>query len=162
RVKARHILIGTPQPGPDGKVDQKAVDEARAKAQDVLKQLRAGGDFAALANKYSTDPGNEDPQTHAKKGGELSWFGRNQMVSEFEKAAFGQNTGQISEPVQTSFGFHIIQTEDKEEARLKPLAEVKGDIENVLKRDETTKLLNKTSTDLAQDAQKLGVDKTAA
>lgn len=162
RVKARHILIGTPPPGPDGKVDQKAVDEARAKAQDVLKQLRAGGDFAALANKYSTDPGNEDPKTHAKKGGELGWFGRNQMVAEFEKAAFGQNKGQISEPVQTSFGFHIIQTEDKEDAHQKPLAEVKGDIEDVLKKDDTAKLLNKTSSELAQDAQKLGLDKTAA
>jgi peptidyl-prolyl cis-trans isomerase D len=162
RVKARHILIGTPPAGPDGKVDQKAVDEARAKAQDVLKQLRAGGDFAALANKYSTDPGNEDPETHAKKGGELGWFGKGQMVPEFEKAAFSQGKGQISEPVQTSFGFHIIQTEDKEDARVKPLAEVKGAIEDVLKKDNTTKLLNQTSTDLAQNAQKPGLDKTAA
>src|ERR1051326_8304638 len=162
RVKARHILIGTPPPPPGGKVDQKAVDEARAKAQDVLKQLRAGGDFAALANKNRTDPGNEDPQTHAKKGGELGWFGKGQMVPEFEKAAFSQGKGQISEPVQTSFGFHIIQTEDKEDARVKPLAEVKGAIEDVLKKDNTTKLLNQTSTDLAQNAQKPGLDKTAA
>src|SRR5579863_1236607 len=59
RVKVRHILIETPKPGPDDKIDQKGVDEARAKAADVLKQVKAGGDFAALANKYSEDPGNK-------------------------------------------------------------------------------------------------------
>jgi peptidyl-prolyl cis-trans isomerase D len=64
--------------------------------------------------------------------------------------------------VQTSFGFHIIQTEEKEEARVKPLAEVKGDIETLLKKDKATALLNQTSSDLAQDAQKLGLDKAAA
>jgi peptidyl-prolyl cis-trans isomerase D len=162
RVKARHILIGTPQPGPDGKVDQKAVDEARAKAQDVLKQLRAGGDFATLANKYSTDPGNEDSQTHAKKGGELGWFGKGQMVPEFEKVAFAQSKGQISEPVQTEFGFHIIQTEDKEEPHIKPLEEVKADIEKVVKQDKVNQLLNQVSTDAIRDAQKEGLEKAAA
>lgn len=162
RVRARHILIGTPRPGPDGKVDQKGVDEARTKAQDVLKQVRAGGDFAALANKYSTDPGNEDPQTHAKKGGELGWFQKGQMVPEFEKVAFAQSKGQISDPVQTDYGFHIIQTEEKEEARVKPLAEVKGDIEKVVKQDKVTTMLNKLSTEAIQAAQKEGLEKAAA
>jgi peptidyl-prolyl cis-trans isomerase D len=162
RVKVRHILIGTPPPGPDGKVDQKAVDEARAKAEDVLKQVKAGGDFAALANKYSTDPGNEDPQTHAKKGGELGWFGKGQMVPEFEKVAFAQNKGQISDLVKTDFGFHIIQTEDKEEAHTKPLEEVKGDIEKVVKQDKVNQLLNTTSTEAIRDAQKEGLEKAAA
>ncbi|HMC32494.1 MAG TPA: peptidylprolyl isomerase [Candidatus Angelobacter sp.] len=162
RVKARHILIATPQPPPGGTVDQKAVDEARAKAQDVLKQVKAGGDFAALANKYSTDPGNEDPQTHAKKGGELGWFQKGQMVSEFDKVAFSQNKGQISDLVQTPFGFHIIQTEDKEEAHTKPLAEVRGDIEKVVKQDRLSTLLNKTSNDAIDAAQKEGLEKAAA
>src|SRR5262249_53105438 len=74
RVKVRHILIATPKPGPDGKVDQKAVDDARAKAQDVLKQVKAGGDFAALAKKYSEDPGSKD------NGGEMGagWIVRGQ------------------------------------------------------------------------------------
>jgi peptidyl-prolyl cis-trans isomerase D len=161
RVKARHILIETPRPGPDGKVDQKAVEEARAKAQDVLKQARAGADFAALANKYSTDPGNEDPKTHEKKGGELGWFGKGQMVPEFEKVAFAQNKGQISDLVQTEYGFHIIQTEDKEEAHIKPLAEARNDIEKVVKQDKLSQLLNTVSTDAIRDAQKEGLDKAA-
>lgn len=162
RAKVRHILIGTPSPGPDGKVDQKAVDEARAKAEDVLKQVKAGGDFAALANKYSTDPGNDDPAKKTKKGGELGWFQRGQMVAEFEAKAFSQSKGQISDLVQTSFGFHIIQTEDKEEARLKPLTEVKGDIEKLLKDQELKAVLNKTSGDAVDLAQKQGLETAAA
>jgi peptidyl-prolyl cis-trans isomerase D len=158
RVKVRHILIETPPAGPDGKVDQKAVDAARAKAEDVLKQVRAGGDFAALAKKYSQDPGSKD------NGGEmgLGWITRGQTVAEFEKAAFSQNKGQISDLVQTTFGFHIIQTEDKEEARLKPLSEVKADIEKAVKQEKVTALVNKNSTDAGEIAQKQSLEKAAA
>ena len=78
-------------------MDQKAVDEARAKAQDVLKQVKATGDWAGLAKKYSADPGSKD------KGGELGWIVKGQTVAEFEKAAFAQNKGQISDLVQTSY-----------------------------------------------------------
>jgi peptidyl-prolyl cis-trans isomerase D len=158
RAKVRHILIETPQPGPDGKVDQKGIDAARAKAEDVLKQVKAGGDFAALAKKYSQDPGSKD------NGGELGagWIVKGQTVAEFEKAAFSQNKGQISDLVQTSFGFHIIQTEDKEDAHLRPLAEVKADIEKAVKQEKLTALLNKTSTDVADFAQKQGLEKAAA
>lgn len=162
RAKVRHILIETPKPGADGKVDQKGIDEARAKAQDVLKQVRAGGDFAALANKYSQDPGNEDPTTHAKKGGELGWINKGQTVAEFEKAAFSQSKGQISGPVQTSYGFHIIQTEEKEEAHLRPLSEVKDTIEAAVKQEKLNGLLNKTSNEAADMAQKQGLEKAAA
>ncbi len=162
RVKVRHILIETPKPGPDGKVDQKGIDAARAKAEDVLKQVKAGGDFTALANKYSNDPGNEDLATHAKKGGEMGWIIKGQTVPEFEKVAFSQNKGQMSDLVQSSFGFHIIQTEDKEDARLKPLAEVKADIEKAVKQEKLTAQLNKMSTDIADFAQKQGLEKAAA
>ncbi len=162
RAKVRHILIETPKPGPDGKVDPKGVDAARAKAQDIVKQLKAGGDFAALANKYSQDPGNEDPTTHAKKGGELGWIGKGQTVAEFEKAAFSQNKGQISDPVQTSFGFHIIQTEDKEDAHLKPLAEVKAGIEETLKQEKIRTQMNKLSSEAEALAQKQGLEKAAS
>lgn len=162
RAKIRHILIETPKPGPDGKVDQKAVDEARAKAQDVLKQLKAGGDFTQLANKYSNDPGNEDPTTHAKKGGELGWIGKGQTVAEFEKAAFSQSKGQISDPVQTSFGFHIIQTEDKEDAHLKPLADVKPGIEEAIKQEKIKAQMTQASTDAESIAQKQGLEKAAS
>jgi peptidyl-prolyl cis-trans isomerase D len=156
RVKVRHILIETPKPGPDGKVDQKGVDEARAKAQDVLKQLKATGDWAGLAKKYSADPGSKD------KGGELDWLSKGQTVAEFEKAAFAQNKGQISDPVQSSFGFHIIQTEDKEDAHLKPLAEVKPGIEEAIKAEKIKAAMSQASTDAESVAQKQGLDKAAS
>jgi peptidyl-prolyl cis-trans isomerase D len=158
RAKVRHILIETPKPGPDGKVDQKGIDEARAKAEDVLKQVKAGENFAALAKKYSQDPGSKD------NGGELGtgWITKGQTVAEFEKAAFSQNKGQISDLVQTSFGFHIIQTEDKEDAHLKPLAEVKADIEKSVKQQKLTALLNNLSGEAGDFAQKQGLEKAAA
>ena len=158
RAKVRHILIETPKPGPDGKVGQKGVDEARAKAEDVLKQVKAGGDFAALANKYSNDPGNEDPNTHVKNGGELGWIVKGQTVADFEKVAFSQSKGQISDPVQTSFGFHIIQTEDKEDAHVKSLAEVKPEIEKAVKQDG----LSKNANDVENFAKKQGLEQAAA
>jgi peptidyl-prolyl cis-trans isomerase D len=156
RVKVRHILIETPKPGPDGKVDQKGIDDARAKAQDVLKQIKATGDWAGLARKYSADPGSKD------KGGELDWLSKGQTVPEFEKAAFGQSKGQISDPVQSSFGFHIIQTEDKEDAHMKPLAEVKPGIEEAIKQEKIKGLVSQASTDAEAIAQKQGLDKAAS
>ena len=156
RAKVRHILIETPKPGPDGKVDQKAIDEARTKAQDVLKQVKATGDWAGLAKKYSGDPGSKE------KGGELDWIGRGQTVAEFDKVAFSQNKGQISDPVQSSFGFHIIQTEDKEDAHLKPLAEVKASIEDSLKQDKIKTEMNRLANESQDLARKQGLDKAAA
>ena len=156
RAKVRHILISAPKPGPDGKIDQKALDDARAKAQDVLKQVKAGGDFAELAKKFSQDPGSKD------KGGELGWIVKGQTVAEFEKTAFAQSKGQVSDPVQTSFGFHIIQTEDKEDAHLKPLAEVKPAIEASVKQEKLNALVTKNANEAGDAAKKLGLDKAAA
>ncbi|HET8890124.1 MAG TPA: peptidyl-prolyl cis-trans isomerase [Candidatus Angelobacter sp.] len=156
RVKVRHILIEIPKPGPDGKVDPKAVDAARAKAQDVLKQAKATSDWTELAKKYSGDPGSKD------KGGELGWLGKGQTVAEFEKVAFAQNKGQISDPVQTSFGFHIIQTEDKEDAHLKPLAEVRPALEASVKQDKVKASMALESADAEATAQKQGLEKAAA
>jgi peptidyl-prolyl cis-trans isomerase D len=156
RAKVRHILIATPKSGPDGKVDQKAMDAARAKAQDVLKQVKANGNWAELAKKYSEDPGSKD------NGGELGWILKGQTVPEFEKTAFGQAKGQISDPVQSSFGFHIIQTEDKEDAHLKPLSEVKDAIEKSLKDDKAKTELSKLSNTAVETAQKQGMEAAAA
>jgi peptidyl-prolyl cis-trans isomerase D len=156
RVRVRHILISTPRPGPDGKIDQKALDEARAKAEDVLKQVKAGGNFAELAKKYSQDPGS------ASQGGELPWATRGGFVPEFEKVAFDQSPGQISGLVQTTFGFHIIQTEEKQAAGLKPFGDVKNDIEKMLKAQKVNAYLDKVFTDVQATAQKEGLDKAAA
>src|SRR5439155_22566429 len=126
RVKVRHILISTPVPGPDSKVNEKAVEAARTKAADILKQLKNGADFAEMARKNAQD-------STAKEGGELGWIVRGQMAPQFEEAAFALSKGQMSDLVQGSFGFEIIQVEDKEESRLKPFRDVSDEVEKAVK-----------------------------
>jgi len=155
RVRVRHILIKVPK-SLDGKVDPKVEREARATAEDVLKQLKAGGNFADLAKKYSQD-------TTASLGGELGWADPNVVwVPEFKKVAFEQSPGQISGLVQTEFGFHIIQTEEKQPAGVKPFADVKTDIEKLLKTQKVNAYLDQQLTDIQAIAQKQSLDKAAA
>jgi len=155
QVKVRHILIKTPLPAPGQKEDDKAVGEARAKAEDVLKQVKAGGDFAKLAQKYSED-------TTAQAGGELGWIERGRTVPEFEKVAFALPKGQTSDLVKSSYGFHIIQVEDKQEAHLKTLAEVKSDIQEKIKRQKAEAATENAANALLSASKTDGLDKAAA
>ena len=154
-VKVAHILIKTPLPGPDGKVDPKAVADAKAKAEDVLKKLQGGANFADLAKKNSDDPGS------AAQGGELGWIGRGRTVPEFEKAAFGLKPGQMSGLVQSSYGFHIIKVEDRHDAHLKSLEEVKSEIEPQLKREKAAGAAQTLSSTIYAQAKTQGLDKAA-
>jgi peptidyl-prolyl cis-trans isomerase D len=155
-VKVRHILIKTPSPGPDGKVDDKAVEEARKKAEDVLKQVKAGGKFEDLAKKYSEDPGS------GKQGGDLGWIGRGRTVPEFEKAAFSLAKGQTSDLVKSSFGFHIIRVEDKHEPHVKTLDEVRSEIEPLIRQQKAGRLMENAGNALLEQARSQGLEKAAA
>jgi peptidyl-prolyl cis-trans isomerase D len=156
QVKVSHILIKTPLPAAGGKEDEKAVAEARKKAEDVLKEVKAGGDFAKLAEKYSEDPGS------AKSGGSLGWVGRGRTVPEFEKAAFSLGKGQTSDLVKSSYGFHILRVEDKQDAHLKTLAEVKSEIEEKAKQQKVTRATEAAANALLSQARTDGLDKAAA
>jgi peptidyl-prolyl cis-trans isomerase D len=113
RVRVRHILIKT-----QGKPKEEAA-KLKAKAEDVLKQLQHGGDFAELAKKNSDDTGS------AVKGGELGWISRGQTVPNFEKTAFALKPGETSGLIETEYGFHIIQSEEKQSAHTQTFDEVK-------------------------------------
>lgn len=155
QVNVRHILISAPQ-GSDGKVDPKVLEEARTKAQDVLKQLKAGAKFEDLAKKYSGDKGS------AEKGGSLGWINRGVTVAPFDKEAFSLPKGGTSDLVQSVFGFHIIHVDDKQDAHMKSLDEVKAQIEPVVKQQKVSKLLDDQGRALLADARKDGLDKAAA
>jgi peptidyl-prolyl cis-trans isomerase D len=156
QVKVSHILIKTPLPGPDGKVDEKGVAEAQHRAEDLLKQLKGGAKLEDLAKKYSEDPGS------AKQGGSLGWIGKGQTVPEFEKTAFSLPKGQISDLVKSSYGFHIIRVEDKQDAHVKTLDDVKAEIEPVIKHQKAQQVAQKQAEALLTQARTQGLDAAAA
>ena len=109
-VHARHILIRA------AAGDEKASKEAEDKIKAVIARLKKGEDFAKVAGEVTEDPSGK------ANGGDLGYFTKEQMVPEFSDAAFKLDKGQISEPVKTQFGWHVIKVEDK---RVKPAAEVR-------------------------------------
>ncbi|HMB79347.1 MAG TPA: peptidylprolyl isomerase [Vicinamibacterales bacterium] len=135
QVRASHILLKT-----EGK-DDAAV---KAKAEDVLKQARAGGDFAELAKKFSEDTDS------AKNGGDLDYFGRGRMVPEFDQAVFAMQPGTISDLVKTQYGYHIIKLVDKKNATTRPLAEVRQQLTDQLAYQRA----QAQAADLAQNLEK--------
>jgi peptidyl-prolyl cis-trans isomerase C len=121
RVRASHILIGIPQ-----NADAATKQQAKGKAEALLTDLKAGKDFAATAKANSQDPGS------APNGGDLGYFEKGQMVPPFEQAAFALKAGEMSEVVETQFGYHIIKVAEKQDSRVVPLEEAKQQIEQYL------------------------------
>jgi peptidyl-prolyl cis-trans isomerase D len=131
QIRASHILLKT-----EGK-DEAAV---KARTDEILKEAKAGADFAELAKKYSEDESN------AGNGGDLDFFGRGRMVPEFDTAAFAMEPGQISDPVKTQFGYHIIKLTDKKAGTTRPLEEVKAQLTEQVQSE----LAQQQAADLAQ------------
>jgi peptidyl-prolyl cis-trans isomerase C len=126
QVKARHILIA-PKGSPAAQAGKKELtdDEAKAKAEDLRKQILAGANFEELAKKESDDAGS------GARGGDLGAFSHGQMVPEFEAAAFAAKPGEIPPVVKTQFGYHIIKVESHDST---PLEQVRPTIEKNLKQ----------------------------
>ncbi|HTV14153.1 MAG TPA: peptidyl-prolyl cis-trans isomerase [Acidobacteriaceae bacterium] len=152
QVKVRHILISV-----DPNAGAAADAAAKAKAQGILDQLRKddGKDFADLAKKNSDDPGSKD------QGGELGWLKHGATVPQFDQTAFAQQPGQISGLVRTQYGYHIIQTEEKQEAHVKPLSEVKNSIVDILTKQREAQAEQTFAQQLASESQKTSLAQAA-
>ena len=128
-VHVRHILIAVPRTAPHA-----AVDEARRKAAALAVEARQPGvDFAELAKKRSEGSSSSD-------GGDLGFFKRGTMVPEFERVAFNLKTGEVSEPVRTQFGWHVLKLEEIRKLGMKPIAELRPEIEERLRRQQADRL----------------------
>ncbi len=157
QVNVRQIVVKKPLPGTDGKVDQKALDTARAKAEDVLKQVKAGGNFADLAKKYS-----EDTDT-SKNGGSLSWVRPDVFPDAAVKNAVSSTAkGQSSDLISAGYAFVIIHVDDKQDAHVKSLDEVKGQIEPLIKQQKTAQAAQHEAEQLLTDARSSSLEKAAA
>ncbi len=142
-IHASHILIRPDiKKGTDKDAARKA---AREKAEGILKRIKGGEDFAGLAKAYSGDPGS------AKKGGDLGWFPRGVMMTEFEDVAFALKKGEVSKIVDTPFGSHIIRLDGRKAAVVKPLGKARASI--------VKKLIAKKSRTSALEALK-GLEET--
>lgn len=123
-VRAAHILVAVPQGA-----DEKVRAAARTRAEAALKAARAGQDFARLARQYSND-------ASAQRGGDLGFIPKGQMVPAFEAAAFALQPGQVSDLVETQFGYHVIKALETRPARLVPFVEAAAQIEQFLEQQQ--------------------------
>jgi peptidyl-prolyl cis-trans isomerase D len=142
QVRASHILL---------KLEGKDEKQVQALADEIAKKAKAGADFAALAKQYSEDDSNN------MNGGDLDYFGRGRMVAEFEQAAFAMKAGEISNPVKTAFGYHIIKVVDNKPDTTRPVAEVRPEIEDQLKWQKAQAEAEKIAKSL-EGAIKTGAD----
>ena len=146
QVRASHILLKT-----EGKNEA----DVKKQAEDLAAQAKKGADFAELAKKYSQDESNNT------KGGDLDFFGRGQMVAEFDKVAFSLEPGQVSDAFKTSFGYHIVKLAEKRPATKQPLEQVRAAIEDQIKwqraQDEAQRIADDISGKLKTPADFDGV-----
>ncbi len=149
-VKTRHILLTVPK-GADAKTDA----AAKAKAQDLLAKIKGGANFADLAKANSDDPGSK------AQGGELPMIPTSNLDPAYAKAAMALNPGQTSDIVRSQFGYHIIQTEQKQAAHTKTLAEVKDEISGKLSAQRFAAAQSAFANQLAAEAKSKGMDGTA-
>ena len=145
KVDASHILIKTIDDNNKPLSAEKKA-EAKKKAEDVYKQVKAGGDFAELAKKYSQDTGS------AANGGALGEFGKGQMVPAFEKAAFALKEGEVSPIVETQYGYHIIKLNKKIKADYeKSKAEIKASLTSEKLQKLVEEIVKGTKTEKHED-----------
>ena len=149
-VRVRHILIAVPQ-----KADAKTVAAAQAKAEDILKQLKNGANFADLAKKYSDDPGSKT------QGGELGFIQHGATVPAFDQTAFSLLPGQLSGVIRTQFGFHILQVEQKQPVHVKTVDEVHDLIMANLMQQAQAQAAQAYAARLQAQAQQVGLQKMA-
>ncbi|GFE60336.1 peptidylprolyl isomerase [Geobacter sp. AOG2] len=138
KVRASHILCGI-----DTKASAEEKKKAREKAEKLRKELANGADFATLAKENSSCPSS-------KQGGDLGFFGKGQMVPPFEQAAFALKPGEISDVVETQFGYHIIKQTERTKAETVPFSAVRSKIEDYLKNQK----VNAAVGDFLADARK--------
>jgi len=143
QVRASHILIKPVYT--EGGDPNKAIAEAREKAQDLLRQIKEGADFAKLAMSKSACPS-------APKGGDLGYFSRGVYTDEFDKAAFKLAIGQISDIVETEYGFHIIKVTGHKDAGMTPFETVKDRIITMLTDNKKSELTNQYIESLKAEA----------
>jgi len=153
-VNLRLIQVRMPPPGADGKVDQKAVDAAQQKAEQILKKLKAGANFADLAKKESDDPSKEN-------SGELGWIGRGR-IPDIEDQIFALNKAQTSEVLKSALGFNIVRVEDKRTAHVQSLDEVKVAIEPMLRQEKAARATDSLGNDVRTLARTSGLEAAAA
>lgn len=130
QVRASHILV-----------------EKEDEAKGIIERLKKGEDFSKLAESLSKDPGS------ASKGGDLGFFGRGRMIPEFEEVAFSLKPGEISQPLKTRFGYHIIKVTERKEGSLLPLENVKDKINGKLVSEKQRRLFESLIEKLTKEAK---------
>ena len=156
QVNIRQVLIKTPLPGPDGKVDPAGIEAARKKGEAALQELKSGVKFEDVAKKYSDDPSG-------KTGGSVGWVRRGGFpVADVEKAAFSLAKGANSGLINAGYAFVILHVDDKQDAHAKTLDDVREQIVQTLKAQKASQEVDTQASAFLAQARSGGLDKAAA